>query len=326
MKVLIICNLNNEEEVWFSKYFSNFNNNIEFLKIKESGDISFRLVFKMLKAYKKLNRYDVVVTFQDGRFTFLISLLNSFFRKRYFHIVHEFITSPLKPTLYSYLKYKFLNICLNNVDTINCSSRKEIVYYIDTIKIIPNKFKFIPLATDPKIMDYNISKEKDYIISVGRTGRDYKTLIEAIKGMPLKLIIVCDKFNLQGLEIPGNVHVECNIPFKRVIELISYAKFLVVPLENTPVSTGQRVIVIGMALGKAVIVSRTNGTIDYVNKKNGISVEPYDSSKLRSSICYLLNNPQVAKEMGSFGRRRVQLIHHPEKTIQKICNRLNRLQ
>jgi len=80
---------------------------------------------------------------------------------------------------------------------------------------------------------------------------------------------------------------------------------VVVPLKDVEISSGLLVFLEAMALGKAVIVSETWGTADYVeNMKTGILVKPGDAEDLRTAICYLLKNEDKREEIG----RRAQTV------------------
>lgn len=62
-----------------------------------------------------------------------------------------------------------------------------------------------------------------------------------------------------------------------------------------------------MAMGKAVITSKISSCSDFVEKGvNGFYVAPGDSQALRERILHLLDNPEVAEEMGKNGRLAVE--------------------
>jgi glycosyltransferase involved in cell wall biosynthesis len=100
------------------------------------------------------------------------------------------------------------------------------------------------------------------------------------------------------------------------------SKFVVVPLVENNFQAGIIAILEAMAMGKAVIASRTQGQVGVVSgplmratgldgeiveqpdfHPNGIYVPPGDSNALAAAIRYLLDHPDVAAEMGANGRR-----------------------
>jgi glycosyltransferase involved in cell wall biosynthesis len=62
-----------------------------------------------------------------------------------------------------------------------------------------------------------------------------------------------------------------------------------------------------MAMGRAVICTRTQGQTDViVDGETGIYVPPHDPAALRSAIEHLLAHPDEAARMGRAGRQRVE--------------------
>src|SRR3989304_3861014 len=274
MKILIVENLYPWEEIWWWQYLPTLKKGCELFAVKIPEQSFFGSLVPLLKLYLKLNNYDAVITNQDGYATFIFSFLNSLLkRKKYRHYVNEFITREKSKGFHQYIKFLFLRFSLTSVYCIMCSSRPEIEYYKSTLRLKRTQFKFIPMATDPRFIDIKTNFEGDYIISSGRTGRDYRTLVEAVKDLPVRLILVADYFNLTGISLPENVEVKYNISLNDLIRLTSSAKFVVIPLQDRSISVGQSVMLEGMALGKAVIVTRNTATIDYIRDgENGILV------------------------------------------------------
>ena len=52
-----------------------------------------------------------------------------------------------------------------------------------------------------------------------------------------------------------------------------------------------------------------------VHQETGLLVEPEDVSALAAAIAFLLVNPEIAVQMGSAGRRRVQKVFSWEKCV-----------
>lgn len=58
-----------------------------------------------------------------------------------------------------------------------------------------------------------------------------------------------------------------------------------------------------MALGKAVIITKTNGTMDYfIDNVNGLFVEPYNARILNQKIEELLNDEKKMLYLGEKAR------------------------
>lgn len=329
-KLLVVLNAKHNEDAWWWPYLPENNTDIDVsvARIPETHSSKINVFIKLCSLYLKLGKYDFVVTLQDGYATFLVSAFNSIFpfHKNYIHIVHEFMSSPLKETAYSKFKYAFLRFCFKSIDCANCSARPEIRYYKNLLKVDESRFRFIPLSTHPKFLDIPTEHSSNYIISAGRTGRDYETLARAMEKLSMKLIIITDHHNLNNINLPDNVEVKFNIPLDELISLTANSSFVVIPLNSSPISTGQSVILEAMALGKAVITTRTGGTEDYVETdKSGILVEPHDHEQMYEAINHLAENPEIAKNMGAYGRQLVIDNHLPTVNILRVCENLKRM-
>ena len=106
------------------------------------------------------------------------------------------------------------------------------------------------------------------------------------------------------------------------LEFLRKALFVVVPLKDVEISSGLLVFLEAMALGKAVIVSETWSTADYVeNMKTGILVKPGDAQDLRRAISYLLKNEDKREEIG----RRAQVVVRRRYTRKVFAKNLANL-
>jgi glycosyltransferase involved in cell wall biosynthesis len=62
-----------------------------------------------------------------------------------------------------------------------------------------------------------------------------------------------------------------------------------------------------MAMGKAVVCSRTPGQTDVIEEgQTGLYAPPSDPQALRTQIQRLLNDPPLAAQLGQAGRQRVE--------------------
>jgi glycosyltransferase involved in cell wall biosynthesis len=152
-------------------------------------------------------------------------------------------------------------------------------------------------------------RERPMICAVGQELRDYPTLAGAVRALDVDVVIAAVSpwskraDSSAGLDIPPNVEVH-GFNLYDLRQLYADAMFVVVPLENTDFQAGITTILEGMAMGKAVVCSRTSGQTDtIVDGVNGIYVAPHDVEALRATIARLLAEPATATALGEAGQR-----------------------
>ena len=187
-------------------------------------------------------------------------------------------------------------------------------------------------------IDFPLVKGKvlseDYYLYVGRISEEkgLKTLIDAAISVNLcKLKIVGDGPLLDEMIAYANAKDKGKvIEFLRrkgrdeLVDIYRKSKFLVVPSEWY--ENSGLIIFEAFACGKPVIGSKMGGIPELVKDgKRGMIFEPGDSKELSSDIKYLLDNPDLAKEMGENARTYLEEELHSEKhyvSLMKIYNSL----
>ncbi len=155
------------------------------------------------------------------------------------------------------------------------------------------------------------------ICSVGWEARDYPTLVRALQGLDLEAALVVGSTvpvaagaligEVGGDGPPPNVTLRHGLSFPELRDLYARSRFVVVPLEDVEFNAGITVISEAMAMGKAVIVTRTRGQVDYVRDgEQGLTVPPGDPAALRAAIAYLVAHPEEAERMGRAGRALIE--------------------
>ena len=165
-----------------------------------------------------------------------------------------------------------------------------------------------------------------YIFSSGRdVGRDYKTLIEAAKDLPVKLIIAALPRNLKNVgKLPPNVDV-FYLKRTETQPLLKKAEFVVtttIPEEKMAGSdcSGQYSLLESMSFAKAVITSARATLADYfMAGKHGLIIPPENATELKEAIMSLWNDPSRAKTMGKAGRENVKTHFTMEIFARKLA-------
>jgi glycosyltransferase involved in cell wall biosynthesis len=161
------------------------------------------------------------------------------------------------------------------------------------------------------------------ICAVGSQGRDYATLLEAMRQLPhIPLVLVAGARNLRGLNPPPNVEVRQNIPLAEAEAIIRWSRFVVVPLRDSQTACGHVTIVYSLFEERAVVATNSAALAEYVIPgRNGRLVEPHDARALARAIDDLWRNPQEARRLGAAGRE-LALTHCLESQTVDYFRRL----
>ena len=107
--------------------------------------------------------------------------------------------------------------------------------------------------------------------------------------------------------LPANVTISQQLGAEELRALYARSRFVVIPLLDVDSDCGVTSITEAMAMGKAVILSRTRGQVDIIRDgEHGIYVPPGDAVALRKAIEHLESHPEEAERMGRAGREEVE--------------------
>jgi glycosyltransferase involved in cell wall biosynthesis len=210
-------------------------------------------------------------------------------------------TDSSHPVLANF-KIAYYRWILCYADVVICHSHLEVETNKTRFAAADTQFVYFPYAIHVSGANDRSSAEGDtgFVVSAGRSGRDYELLIEAVRGMNLDLHIICDQFpEALRAGLPDNVAIldDCygNCYFDELVK----CRFVVIPLSVNDISAGQMVLLQAMALGKPVIITRTATTIDYVQDGDGVLfVEPKDLSAMAHAIQRLNADDSLRHSLG----------------------------
>jgi glycosyltransferase involved in cell wall biosynthesis len=187
---------------------------------------------------------------------------------------------------------------------------------------------FVPLPADG---DFGALTTRDdgYVFAGGGAGRDFETLIEALRDTPLRVRIVTFSPSTLGWpgELPANVEVEWTMPLPQFLERAACARIVVVPLRNGSSDFGQTTVVQSLALGKPVVVTRSPGIVDYVHDgREGLLVEAGDIAACRAAVLRLDTDAELREACRRYALERARLSSYSAfaDRIADLCRALER--
>jgi glycosyltransferase involved in cell wall biosynthesis len=192
-------------------------------------------------------------------------------------------------------------------------SEAERDLYRTTLGIESERLHFIPLGDWRQVrLPFTPMSDRcsrGYYFAGGRSNRDYRALVEAFRTIPARLVIVCSKENLKELEdvdIPDNVTLECDVPIARFDELARDAKAGIIPLRHDTGSSGQSVALTFMRDGKCIIATKVAALKEYVEHEvSGFWMDDMERD-LPAYIRRLEQEEGLADVMGRAARQRYE--------------------
>lgn len=120
--------------------------------------------------------------------------------------------------------------------------------------------------------------------------------------------------------LPSNTKVSYQLSPLDLRSLYNRALFVVIPLHDVPSDCGVTALTEAMAMGKAVILTRTSGQVDILRDwEDGIYVPPGDPGALRAAIEHLVAHPDETERMGRAGRALIERDHRLDDYVARIA-------
>ena len=224
-------------------------------------------------------------------------------------------------------KALILKIVHSKINRIVLWSSVQRDFVINKLRIPSSKIALVCRRADTKFWR-PMEGSNDIICSAGQEMRDYDTLLKALEGTDVKCHIATGRllntFHKSSAKLLSmkktlqNISVR-TLKTRELRELYARSRFVVIPLMESDTDNGVTTIEESMAMGKAVICSRTMGQVDMIQEnETGMYVPVGDHLALRKAILHLWNNPDIAEKMGKKGRIFIEENHTIELFVQQV--------
>jgi len=178
----------------------------------------------------------------------------------------------------------------------------------------------LPFWVDTRFYDSSRAEpitSEPFVFACGRESRDYPTLQRAAEGSQLPFRVVASGWAPHaGFAVADSITAASNLTV--VAGKLSYvdlrahyaaARVVAVPVERATYGAGVTSIVEAMCMQKPVVVTASEGIIDYVEHGvNGLIVPVGDAAAMRHALEELFADPDRAAELGANGRR--EMVQH----------------
>ncbi len=192
-------------------------------------------------------------------------------------------------------------------------SRPQETYLRNEVGLGPSHVRFVHHSVDDQFFTPQGGPEEGYVLSVGQAGRDFRTLVEAVRRTAAPTVLVASSSWMPGAAgpthaLPAHVTTRQRLPYVALRQLYDRASVVVVPLEpGLAWAAGVNAVLEAMAMRKPLVVSATPGIAEYVaDGKNALVVPPADPPALDAAITALLSDRATAARLASAGRSLVE--------------------
>lgn len=276
-----------------------------------------------LRLYAKRNDFDCVVLGAGGSDVLFALMQSCLPFKKAPCITIDCIWYKDPDKFRHFVKTLILKIVSRGVNKFVVWASREIKAYSVTFGIPQEKLIFVPYHTTIDTFDIK-PFEGDYIFSGGDFGRDYDTLIAAVRGLPIKVLIASTRPELfSHMAIPENVEVR-GFSNEEFLRKMAGCLINVVSLDADLLhSGGQQTFLNSMWFGKPTIVNDPEGALDYINDgEDALLVRKKDPIALREAIVFLLNDSEKRREMGIQAAKKAKAFS-TEEHFKKIISVVN---
>ena len=196
-------------------------------------------------------------------------------------------TYKKKKGLIGKIYYRFMRYIVKSkyVDLIYVLSYNYIDECVRKFEVDKSRFKTLPFGISDLYEKYKKTTiKKDFVLSIGRSNRDYDWLIKQWGNIDYPLYIISDTYK-PSIEIPKNVTLINNISGEKQYPYIMNCKALVLPIDIGSICSGDTVLLTAMSFRKNVIVTSksTLAEMYITDKKDGFVVDK-NSNELKRII------------------------------------------
>ncbi len=276
-----------------------------------SVDIDRRLLVRLARkagrdaalamiAYLDRGRYDAVFSNGENVSMPLAALFRTAHGRPAHVLIGHRLSAPKKRAL--------LRSLHGQMDHILVYSTAQRRYAVERLGMAEGKVIHIPFHADHRFFRPLGTPQRHTICSAGLEWRDYPTLLQAVDGLDMQVRLAAaspwskHRNSAKGRKLPTNVTAR-RYEYLELRSLYAESAFVVVPLYDTDFQAGVTTMLEAMAMGRAVIATRTIGQSDVIEEGvNGLYVPPGDPCALRAAIERLAAEPREAQRLGAAGR------------------------
>jgi glycosyltransferase involved in cell wall biosynthesis len=203
------------------------------------------------------------------------------------------------------LAYRF---AYRSVDRVVYFSANQTDVIARELRVPCNRLRNVHFGVDDEFFHEPNQPDEGFVLAVGRdAGRDWRTFLDAVRGLNARVKLACREGALDGLAVPSNVEVLGYVDRATYRDLLQCARVVVVASEPRDYPTGQSVTLEAMACGRCCVVTETVAMSEYVlDGETALLVPPRDAAALRATIERALDDEALRSGIGARARQDVE--------------------
>lgn len=303
---------------WFDGYANAY-------KIERISDTNILNVIRKANHY---NEGDVVIINISPKLLYYHCFVKILYPKKRFCLISiDLILSKPTNTIEK-IKAKLLSCLFLRVNYFvlymkECNGYKK--YY----NISDNQLEYIPFKINSldKITQLDIKSESEYVFSGGVSKRDYITLLNAVKDIDIKLMVlvppkeICSKHGtIISDVIPSNVtiiHDDFSVDSWNA--LMAKSKFVVIQIREDTISpTGVSTYLVAMAMKKCVIITECPATLNIIPNDCAVIIKPSNVKELQAAIIKVDTDEEFRNKIAENGYKYAMSLKGEERLISDI--------
>lgn len=259
-------------------------------------------------------KYDKIVSWQSF-YGILFAFYCRLFRvkKKHFLLIKNFIYKSKGDGFLGKFYFKWMKYIVKSkyIDIFVCSSQTFCDYCAEVFNEDKNRFVYLPFGVEDftqKLSKEDLNKREDFILSIGRSNRDWDWLIDCLSNTSYKLKIICDQ--LHKTDLPSNIEILNNVWFEDSYKYLAKCKIAIIPIKDGKIDSGETVLLQTMSFSKPLIITAPSCLADdYVeNGKTGIVVKK-NRQELLSAIKRLYEDDNLYRKLSINERELYQNKH-----------------
>ena len=186
------------------------------------------------------------------------------------------------------------------------------------------RVEFVPFGVDANSFAPTREPAALGVVSVGADPhRDFELLLRVAARMPeVPFRVVTSADHARRLTVPpANVTIETDVPFEEMRGRLEHARVVALPVRENSYSGATTVLLQAMALGKPVVVTRTQAIATgygLVDGENCRLVAPGDGESFERALTGVLRDEFHARALGSSARATVERGLTWERYVDRI--------